>query len=188
MLSAQFRASGGTQSSYAIRGTLVGTTRHRLEALNFLAPPLSFKLLSASCTICGRASSSQTPSGATASTWTSTLASVSVTHLHASSPLRLADGLFYPQLFGTARVPTSRGCKMASNEESKHVVVIRRGQFCTFHSQFIYRSLSADTSVSGRLVRRAGLAEPTDLDRARYPLQPPSHRLRCRQDAHQRGS
>lgn len=38
----------------------------------------------------------------------------------------------YTRLFGTARVPTSRGCRMDVSENSRHLVVIRRGQFCTF--------------------------------------------------------
>lgn len=36
----------------------------------------------------------------------------------------------YTRLFGTARVPTSRGCRMDVSEGSRHIVIIRRGQFC----------------------------------------------------------
>ncbi|KII91956.1 hypothetical protein PLICRDRAFT_38814 [Plicaturopsis crispa FD-325 SS-3] len=38
----------------------------------------------------------------------------------------------YTRLFGTARIPTERGCKMQVNTEGRHVVVIRRGQFYWF--------------------------------------------------------
>ncbi|CED83472.1 Carnitine O-acyltransferase CPT2/YAT1 [Phaffia rhodozyma] len=38
----------------------------------------------------------------------------------------------YTRLFGTSRIPTNRGCKMVTNEESRHIVVIRRGQFYWF--------------------------------------------------------
>ncbi|KAL7414063.1 acyltransferase ChoActase/COT/CPT [Mrakia frigida] len=38
----------------------------------------------------------------------------------------------YSRLFGTTRVPTHRGCRMELHEESKHIVVIRRGQFYWF--------------------------------------------------------
>jgi len=38
----------------------------------------------------------------------------------------------YSRLFGTARVPTAYGCKMQSYDNSKHVVVMRRGQFYYF--------------------------------------------------------
>ncbi|KAL0947772.1 hypothetical protein HGRIS_013848 [Hohenbuehelia grisea] len=38
----------------------------------------------------------------------------------------------YTRLFGTARIPTQRGCKMQSSPDSRHVVVMRRGQFYWF--------------------------------------------------------
>ncbi|KAG9042417.1 hypothetical protein FS837_010900 [Tulasnella sp. UAMH 9824] len=38
----------------------------------------------------------------------------------------------YTQLFGTARIPTSRGCRMAINHDSRHIIVLRRGQFYYF--------------------------------------------------------
>ncbi|KAJ6455968.1 acyltransferase ChoActase/COT/CPT [Mycena vitilis] len=38
----------------------------------------------------------------------------------------------YTRLFGTARIPTERGCKMRTNPHSRHVVVLRRGQFYWF--------------------------------------------------------
>ncbi|KAL4073165.1 acyltransferase ChoActase/COT/CPT [Scleroderma yunnanense] len=38
----------------------------------------------------------------------------------------------YTRLFGTARIPTERGCKMVVNEEARHIVVLRRGQFYWF--------------------------------------------------------
>nr|GAT52991.1 predicted protein [Mycena chlorophos] len=38
----------------------------------------------------------------------------------------------YRRLFGTARIPTERGCKMHVNPDSRHVVVLRRGQFYWF--------------------------------------------------------
>ena len=36
----------------------------------------------------------------------------------------------YSRLFGTARIPTDHGCKMETSSDSKHIVVLRRGQFC----------------------------------------------------------
>ncbi|KAJ7490953.1 acyltransferase ChoActase/COT/CPT [Mycena latifolia] len=38
----------------------------------------------------------------------------------------------YSRLFGTARIPTERGCKMRVNPDSRHIVVMRRGQFYWF--------------------------------------------------------
>lgn len=38
----------------------------------------------------------------------------------------------YPRLFGAARIPTDRGCKMEVYSDSRHIVVIRRGQFYWF--------------------------------------------------------
>jgi hypothetical protein len=36
----------------------------------------------------------------------------------------------YERLFATCRVPTDLGCRMESYDESRHIVVLRRGQFC----------------------------------------------------------
>lgn len=38
----------------------------------------------------------------------------------------------YPKLFGTSRIPTREGCRMQIDPESKHVVVMARGQFYWF--------------------------------------------------------
>lgn len=38
----------------------------------------------------------------------------------------------YSRLFGTARIPTERGCKMLVNNAARHMVVLRRGQFYWF--------------------------------------------------------
>ncbi|KIM49753.1 hypothetical protein M413DRAFT_438894 [Hebeloma cylindrosporum] len=38
----------------------------------------------------------------------------------------------YKRLIGTARVPTDRGCRMEVHTESRHIVVLRRGQFYWF--------------------------------------------------------
>ncbi|KAH7885657.1 carnitine acetyl transferase [Phlebopus sp. FC_14] len=38
----------------------------------------------------------------------------------------------YTRLFGTARLPTERGCKMLVNSAARHIVVLRRGQFYWF--------------------------------------------------------
>ncbi|KAJ8489499.1 hypothetical protein ONZ51_g2896 [Trametes cubensis] len=38
----------------------------------------------------------------------------------------------YTRLFGTARIPTERGCKMEVHADSRHIVVLRRGQFYWF--------------------------------------------------------
>ena len=59
----------------------------------------------------------------------------------------------YTRLFGTARIPTEvrypypyavicapihvweqRGCKMEAHSDSRHVVILRRGQFCKSRS------------------------------------------------------
>ena len=37
----------------------------------------------------------------------------------------------YKRLFSTARIPTDHGCKMETASDSRHVLVLRRGQFCT---------------------------------------------------------
>ncbi|KAG2740407.1 CoA-dependent acyltransferase [Suillus brevipes Sb2] len=42
----------------------------------------------------------------------------------------LLDPDAYSRLFGTARIPTERGCKMLVNDAARHIVVLRRGQFC----------------------------------------------------------
>ena len=36
----------------------------------------------------------------------------------------------YRRVFGTARIPADHGCKMETASDSKHIVVLRRGQFC----------------------------------------------------------
>ncbi|KAG2021252.1 carnitine acetyl transferase [Coprinopsis cinerea AmutBmut pab1-1] len=46
-----------------------------------------------------------------------------------STPLDMDQ---YTRLFGAARIPTSRGCKMDVHPESRHIVVLRRGQFYWF--------------------------------------------------------
>ncbi|KAF9446565.1 acyltransferase ChoActase/COT/CPT [Macrolepiota fuliginosa MF-IS2] len=38
----------------------------------------------------------------------------------------------YTRLFGTARIPTDRGCKMEVYPDSKHIIILRRGQFYWF--------------------------------------------------------
>ncbi|OCF34017.1 carnitine O-acetyltransferase [Kwoniella heveanensis BCC8398] len=38
----------------------------------------------------------------------------------------------YGRLFATCRVPTDRGCRMEVHEESRHIVVLRKGQFYWF--------------------------------------------------------
>lgn len=38
----------------------------------------------------------------------------------------------YSRLFGAARIPTQRGCKMVLSSNSSHIVVLRRGQFYWF--------------------------------------------------------
>jgi carnitine O-acetyltransferase len=38
----------------------------------------------------------------------------------------------YTRLFGTSRIPTERGCRMEVHSESRHLVVLRRGQFYWF--------------------------------------------------------
>lgn len=46
-----------------------------------------------------------------------------------STPLDMDQ---YRRLFGTARIPTDHGCKMEAASDSKHIVVLRRGQFYWF--------------------------------------------------------
>lgn len=38
----------------------------------------------------------------------------------------------YSRLFGTSRIPTERGCRMDVKPDSRHIVVLRRGQFYWF--------------------------------------------------------
>ncbi|TFK32615.1 acyltransferase ChoActase/COT/CPT [Crucibulum laeve] len=38
----------------------------------------------------------------------------------------------YSRLFGSSRIPTDRGCRMDVHPDSKHIVVLRRGQFYWF--------------------------------------------------------
>ena len=49
----------------------------------------------------------------------------------------------YTRLFGTARIPTDRGCRMEVHPESRHIVVIRRGQFCAYSPPFLLSFSSA---------------------------------------------
>uniref|UniRef100_A0A0W0FAL4 Putative carnitine acetyl transferase n=1 Tax=Moniliophthora roreri TaxID=221103 RepID=A0A0W0FAL4_MONRR len=39
----------------------------------------------------------------------------------------------YTRIFGTARIPTGKGCRMEVTPDSNHIVVLRRGQFYWFH-------------------------------------------------------
>ncbi|CAH7684772.1 choline acetyltransferase [Phakopsora pachyrhizi] len=39
----------------------------------------------------------------------------------------------YSKLFGSARIPTRHGCKIKTDPKSKHLVIIRRGQFYWFN-------------------------------------------------------
>ncbi|TXT15908.1 hypothetical protein VHUM_00411 [Vanrija humicola] len=45
------------------------------------------------------------------------------------SPLDMSQ---YERLFATSRVPTETGCRMETYDQSRHIVVIRRGQFYWF--------------------------------------------------------
>lgn len=38
----------------------------------------------------------------------------------------------YLKLFGTARIPTRHGCRLQVDPDSRHVIVMRRGQFYWF--------------------------------------------------------
>jgi len=42
------------------------------------------------------------------------------------------DMFQYTRLFGTARIPTDNGCRIQSDPESRHIVVMRRGEFYWF--------------------------------------------------------
>ncbi|KAJ3734874.1 carnitine acetyl transferase [Lentinula guzmanii] len=46
-----------------------------------------------------------------------------------STPLDMDQ---YTRLFGAARIPTDKGCRMEVNSNSHHIVVLRRGQFYWF--------------------------------------------------------
>lgn len=69
----------------------------------------------------------------------------------------------YPKLFGTARIPTREGCRMQIDPESKHVVVMARGQFYWFDV--------LDSKNRPALTERALLANLTAIlnDAARTP-------------------
>lgn len=41
----------------------------------------------------------------------------------------------YERLFATSRAPTELGCRMETYNDSRHIVVLRRGQFCEFQHQ-----------------------------------------------------
>jgi carnitine O-acetyltransferase len=62
----------------------------------------------------------------------------------------------YSRLFGTARIPTGRGCKMETASDSKHVVVLRRGQFCTVFCPCPLAIITDDLARTFRLVRCHG--------------------------------
>lgn len=68
-----------------------------------------------------------------------TLASLSFIHDLRTNQLEpdsirgtLLDMSQYSKLFGTARIPTSKGCQMRTSNDSRHVVIMRRGQFYWF--------------------------------------------------------
>ncbi|POY72078.1 hypothetical protein BMF94_4885 [Rhodotorula taiwanensis] len=69
----------------------------------------------------------------------------------------------YPKLFGTSRIPTREGCRMQIDPESKHVVVMARGQFYWFDV--------LDSKNRPALTERALLANLTAIqnDAARTP-------------------
>jgi carnitine O-acetyltransferase len=62
----------------------------------------------------------------------------------------------YKRLFGTARIPTGHGCKMETASDSKHVVVLRRGQFCTAFCSCLRAITADDLARTFRLVRCYG--------------------------------
>lgn len=56
----------------------------------------------------------------------------------------------YTRLFGTARIPTERGCRMETHHEARHIVVLRRGQFCMSISLYVnYSAADPDSSKTG---------------------------------------
>jgi carnitine O-acetyltransferase len=62
----------------------------------------------------------------------------------------------YKRLFGTARIPTDHGCKMETAPDSKHVVVLRRGQFFTAFCSCPLAITADDFARTFRLVRCYG--------------------------------
>ncbi|ORX36165.1 acyltransferase ChoActase/COT/CPT [Kockovaella imperatae] len=58
----------------------------------------------------------------------------------------------YERLFGACRVPTDRGCRMEVHDDSRHIVVIRRGQFYWFDClDSHYRPLQSDKEIFNNL-------------------------------------
>ncbi len=58
----------------------------------------------------------------------------------------------YTRLFGTARIPTPHGCRMESAVESRHIVVLRRGQMYWFDClDAQHRPLLTERALLGNL-------------------------------------
>jgi hypothetical protein len=116
---------------------LAGMIRHPIVDRSFLGRLLSSCLLSASSMICGQAFWSPTPSAGRHWTWTSTR----VCSEHQGSPQTYVR----PPLLSVpgSRMLTvcrhQRGCRMAVHSESRHIVILRRGQFCASLFLLVYK-------------------------------------------------
>lgn len=57
----------------------------------------------------------------------------------------LLDMSQYPKLFGTARIPMTTGCQMRTTSDSRHLVIMRRGQFYWFEVSFFSLLITPST-------------------------------------------
>jgi carnitine O-acetyltransferase len=70
----------------------------------------------------------------------------------------------YTRLFGTARVPTDQGCRIDTDPLSKHVVVLRRGQFFWFDVlDSHHRPLLTERALQLNLEAIVAEADKTDM-------------------------
>ncbi|ORY23803.1 acyltransferase ChoActase/COT/CPT [Naematelia encephala] len=70
----------------------------------------------------------------------------------------------YERLFGACRVPTDRGCRMEVHNESRHIVVIRRGQFYWFDClDSKYRPVLSDREILSNLQAIVADADKTPV-------------------------
>ncbi|CAO1617262.1 unnamed protein product [Sympodiomycopsis kandeliae] len=77
------------------------------------------------------------------------------------------DMFQYSKLFGTARIPTANGCKMQTCPDSKHIVVMRRGQLYWFDVlDDQHRPLLTERALLGNLqaiLRDADKTKPQEV-------------------------
>ncbi|CAO1613709.1 unnamed protein product [Parajaminaea phylloscopi] len=77
------------------------------------------------------------------------------------------DMFQYTRLFGTARIPTANGCRMDSCPDSRHIVVMRRGQLYWFEVlDEEHRPLLTERALLGNfqaILRDADTIRPEDV-------------------------